>query len=81
MWQADLCVEPGWPTGVGNTLRYFPWFRRSREVLPPPRPPRAIRSHHHWSWQDRLAYNAWWGPPQLRVTVAGVPDFLAISER
>ena len=29
--------------------------------------------------RDRLARNAWWGPPQLRVTVAGVPAFLAVS--
>jgi hypothetical protein len=45
--------------------------------LPPPRPPRAIRSHRRWSWQDRLARNAWFGPPQLRVSVAGVPACLA----
>jgi hypothetical protein len=43
---------------------------------PPPRPPRAVRSHYRWSWSDRLARNAWWGPPQTRVTVAGVPAFL-----
>jgi hypothetical protein len=62
-------------------VEVLPLVQTQQEVLPPPRPPRAIRSHHRWSWQDRLAYNAWWGPPQLRVTVAGVPDFLAISER
>jgi hypothetical protein len=49
----------------------------SKSVSPPPRPPRAVRSHHRWSWQDRLARNAWWGPPQLRITVAGVPAVLA----
>jgi hypothetical protein len=48
-----------------------------QEAKPPPRPPRALRSHHRWSWQDRLARNAWWGPPQLRIMVAGVPAFLA----
>ncbi len=48
-----------------------------KSVSPPPRPPRALRSHHRWSWQDRLARNACWGPPQLRITVAGVPAFLA----
>ena len=79
MWQVERFVAPGRPIGVGNTLRSFPWFRPSNEVLPPPRPPRAIRSHHRWSWQDRLARNAWFGPPQLRVTVAGVPAFLAVS--
>ena len=53
-----------------------------KDVSPPPRPPhpRAVRSHHRWSWLDRLARNAWWGPPQLRITVAGVPAFLAINE-
>jgi hypothetical protein len=50
-----------------------------KSVSPPSRPPRAVRSHHRWSWQDRLARNAWWGPPQVRVTVAGVPAFLALS--
>lgn len=46
---------------------------------PPPRPPRAIRSHHRWSWRDRLARNAWWGPPHLCVTVAGVPASLTLN--
>lgn len=49
------------------------------EAKPPPRPPRGVRSHHRWSWYDRLARNAWWGPPQWRVTVAGVPAFLAMN--
>jgi hypothetical protein len=62
-------------------VEVLPLVQIQQEVLPPPRPPRAIRSHHRWSWQNRLACNAWWGPPQLRVTVAGVPDFLALSER
>lgn len=53
----------------------------SDKTSPPPRPPRAVRSHHRWSWQDRLACNAWWGPAQQRVTIAGVPDFLAMNER
>jgi hypothetical protein len=65
------------------------WRRQYVEVLalaeipnsvsPPPRPPRALRSHHRWRWHDRLARNAWWGPPYLRITVAGVPAFLAVS--
>jgi hypothetical protein len=49
----------------------------SERTAPSPRPPREVRSHYRWSWSDRLASNAWWGPPQLRVTVAGVPAFLA----
>ena len=44
---------------------------------PPPRPPRAVRSRHRWSWQARLNRNAWWGPPQVRISVAGVPAFLS----
>jgi hypothetical protein len=50
-----------------------------QSVSPPPRPPRAIRSHRRWSWQDRLACNAWSGPAHLRVTVSGVPSFLAVG--
>jgi hypothetical protein len=79
-----------WVDVAGRSLRrtwIAHWRRQYVEVLPvaqvqpeakpPPRPPRAVRSHHRWCWQDRLARNAWWGPPQLRVTVAGAPDFLA----
>ena len=62
-------------------VEVLPLVQTQPEVLPPPRPPRAVRSHHRWSWQDRLACNAWWGPAQQRITVAGVPDFLALSER
>jgi hypothetical protein len=67
------------------------WRRQYVEVLPladkpqsvspppPPRPPRAVRSHHRWSWLDRLARTAGFGPPQLRITVAGVPAFLTVG--
>jgi hypothetical protein len=65
------------------------WRRQHVEVLPlveipkslppPSRPPRAIRSHPRWRGPDRLAHNAWWGPPHLRVSVAGVPSFLAVG--
>ena len=51
------------------------------ETKPPPRPPRAVRSRHRWSWQDRLNRNAWWGPPHVRITIAGVPAFLAASQQ
>ena len=51
------------------------------KTSPPPRPPRSICFHHRWSWHDRLARNAWWRPSLLRITVAGVPAFLAVSER
>jgi hypothetical protein len=53
---------------------------RPQSLSPPLRPPRALRSHHRWSWQDRLACNAWWGPPQLCITVAGVPALLISNE-
>ncbi len=81
-----------WVDVAGRALRrtwMTHWRRQYVEILPlvdsvqsvspPPRPPRAMRSHHRWSWPDRLACNAWWGPPQLRVTVAGVPTSLATN--
>ena len=81
-----------WVDVAGRSLRrtwIAHWRRQYVEVLPlaqvqpeakpPPRPPRAVRSHHRWSWQDRLARNAWWGSPQFRVTVAGVPALLAMN--
>ena len=58
-------------------VEILPLVQTQQQVLPPPHPPRAIRSHRRWSWQDRLARNAWWGPPQLCVSVAGVPACLA----
>ena len=79
-----------WVDVAGRALRrtwMTHWRRQYVEILPlagmppslspPPRPPRAVRSHHRWSWQDRLACNAWSGPPHQRITVAGVPTFLA----
>jgi len=81
-----------WGDGAGRSLRrswIAHWRRQYIEVIPltapsektspPPRPPRPVRSHHRWSWQDRLACNAWWGPPQQRLTIAGVPSILAIE--
>jgi hypothetical protein len=83
-----------WVDVAGRALRrtwIAHWRRQSVEILalaevpektsPPPRPARAIRSHHRWSWDDRLACNAWWGPPRMRIAIAGVPAFLAVSER
>jgi hypothetical protein len=80
-----------WVDVAGRALRrtwMTHWRRQYIEILPlpeipkgvsvPPRPPRATRSHHRWSWQDRLAYNAWWGPPLMRIIVAGVPTFLSV---
>ncbi len=61
-------------------VEVLPLAQAQPEAKPPPRPPRALRSHHRWSWQDRLVCPAWWGPPQWRVTVAGVPAFLALNE-
>ena len=79
-----------WVDVAGRALRrtwMTHWRRQYVEILPlvgmppsfspPPRPPQAVRSHSRWSWQDRLACNAWLGPPQLRITVAGVPAFLS----
>ncbi len=63
----------------GQYVEVLALAEASKSGLPPPRPPRAVRSHHRWSWQDRLARNAWFGPPHLRVSVAGVPACLAIK--
>jgi len=78
-----------WVDVAGRALRRSwtaHWRRQYVELLPlpqtlpkakpPPRPPRAVRSRHRWSWQDRLACNAGLGPPQVRLSVAGVPAFL-----
>ena len=62
-------------------VEILPLTEIPEKTSPPPRPPRSIRSHHRWSWHARLARNAWWGPALLRITVAGVPAFLAVSER
>ncbi|GAC1349512.1 MAG: hypothetical protein NVSMB27_23340 [Ktedonobacteraceae bacterium] len=79
-----------WVDGAGRALRrtwMTHWHRLYVEILPladmppslspPPRPPRAVRSHHRWSWHDRLACNAWSGPPHQRITEAFVPTCLA----
>lgn len=58
-------------------VEILPLVEIQQPVPPPPRPPRAVRSHDRWSWSDRLARNAWFGPPQVRITVAGVPAYLA----
>jgi hypothetical protein len=58
-------------------VEVLPLDQTHQQAKPPPRPPRALRSHRRWSWHARLARNAWWGPPQLRITVAGVPTVLA----
>ncbi len=90
--QTGVRASTRWVDVAGRSLRrswIAHWRRQHVEVLPlaeipksaspPPRSPRAIRSHRRWSWHDRLARNAWWGPPQVRVSVAGVPSFLAVS--
>src|SRR5215471_6940534 len=47
-------------------VEILPLVQTQQQAKPPPRPPRAVRSRHRWSWRDRLARNAWFGPPQLR---------------
>lgn len=79
-----------WVDVAGRALRRTwraHWRRQHVEVLPltealpkrkpPPRPPRAVRSRHRWRGPDRLACNTGFGPPQMRISVAGVPAFLA----
>jgi hypothetical protein len=60
-------------------VEIIPLVELPQRVSPPPHPPRAVRSHRRWSWYDRLARNAWWGPPQQRITVAGVPAVVALN--
>ena len=92
--QMGVLAATRWVDVAGRSLRrtwIVHWRRQYVEVLPlaeipksvspPSRSPRAIRSHRSLRWHDRLARNAWWGPPQVRVSVAGVPAFLARSER
>ncbi len=82
----------GWVDVAGRALRriwmsywrrhyveILPRVQRPKYVSPPPRPLCAVRSHYRWSWDDRFARNAWGGPPQLRITVAGVPAFLVMK--
>jgi hypothetical protein len=78
-----------WRDIAGRSLRRTwtaHWRRQYVEVLPlvqpqqrgspPPRSERSVRSHRRMTWQNRLARNAWWGPPQLQISVAGVPASL-----
>ena len=62
-------------------VELLPLVQTQQQVLPPPRPPRAIRSHRPWRGPDRLARTAWLGPPPLRVSEAFVPACLATKER
>src|SRR5689334_16466208 len=90
--QTGMLPALQWVDVAGRPLRRAwtrHWRRQYVEVLEiagtpqrvplPPCPPRAVRSHQSFRWQDRLARNAGFGPPQLRVTVAGGPAFLAVS--
>jgi hypothetical protein len=87
--QTGLLAATHWVDVAGRALRrkwidhwrsqyveVFPLTEVQQSLPPPPRPPRALRSHDRWSWSDRLARNAWFGPPHLRITVAGVPAHL-----
>ena len=79
MWQVGPFVALGQLDFRRQYVEILPLAGSQPEAKPPPRPPRGVRSHHRWNWYDRLARNAWWEPPQLRGTVAGVPAFLAMN--
>ena len=79
MWPVERFAMPGPPDFRRHYVEVLPLTQTQPEVKPPPRPPRAVRSHHRWRWQDRLARNGWWGPPQVRITEAFAPAFLAIN--
>jgi hypothetical protein len=76
MWQGARFVVDGQPDFRRQYVELLPLPQTLPKAKPPPRPPRAVRSRHRWSWQDRLACNAGLGPPQVRLSVAGVPAFL-----
>jgi hypothetical protein len=40
-------------------VEILPLVQTQQEAWPPARPPRAVRSHQSFRWQDRLACNAW----------------------
>jgi hypothetical protein len=65
----------------GQQVEILPISAVQQPGPPPARSPRALRSHERWNWQDRRARNAWHGPPQQRIKVAGVPAFLASNEQ
>jgi hypothetical protein len=67
MWQADPFAAPGSLDFRRQYVEIVPLVQTQQDVVPPPLPPRAIRSHHRGTWHDRLACNACWGPPQLRI--------------
>ena len=79
MWLVDLFAAAGSLDFRRQHVEVLALAEIPQSVSPPPRPPRAVRSHQSFRWHDRLARNAWRGPPQRRVTVAGVPAFLASS--
>jgi hypothetical protein len=75
-WQGARFVASGPPDFRRQYVEVLRLPHTLPERKPPPRPPRAVRSRHRWSWQDRFACNAGLGPPQVRISVAGVPAFL-----
>ncbi len=79
MWQVERFAAPGPPDFRRQYVEVLPLPQAQQEAKPPPRPPRAVRSHHRWRGPDRLVCPAWWGPPQFRITVTGVPASLAIN--
>jgi hypothetical protein len=64
----------------GQQVEILVLDEQAQPVLSPPRPPREVRSHERWNWQDKQARNAWHGPPQYRIKIAGVPTFLCSHE-
>ncbi len=78
MWQADPFAAPGPPDFRRQVVEVLPLADLPTSLSPLLALLVRFGRHHRWRWLDQLARNAWWGPPQLRITVAGVPAFLAL---
>src|SRR5262249_14853782 len=77
MWQGVRFVAGGQPDFRQQYVEVLPLPQTLPKRKPPPRPPRAVHSRHRWRGPDRLVCNVGFGPPQVRINIAGVPAFLA----
>lgn len=89
---SDLLEALRWSDMASRSLRrswVAHWRRQAVEVISlahsqeseslPPRAARALRAHRRLAWRERLARNAWAGPPAFRIIIPGVPERLSSS--